>query len=416
MKKNIINLLFAIFILGTMCLTFTTLVTAESGDYAYLDATLLNQDPDPAEQGEYVDLRWKIVKEGNEKMNNINVHLNVDYPFFFDASDSPDKVIGTWSGWSEDEEYYILHYKLRVDEDALEDTYDVNLEFAHDETGFSTTKDFEIRVGDKKEPEFVLGNLITSPLKLVGDSEDNHIQVNLENIGDESAENVRMELKLPKGFTPSYGYSTRTNLGTIGLDTGKVGNFYFDIGEDIFQGEYNASVEIHYKESNDDDNVYNIINLDLPMYVSGKPMFEIQSIKTEPENIVPGDEVKLILQIKNIGDKDADSVSLRAFKESSQPFDFNEKSDFVGKLNSGESGDIILTLDIEPSANVKTYIVDLEIRSIYNDEVLIENEIIPLKIDEKTSYGWIYLIGVVVILSSGLVYFIKNKPKSKKRK
>ncbi len=410
--KNNIKIIFTVFILGLMSLSFSSFVSADFGDYSYLDVTLLNQDPDPAEQGEYLDLRWKIVKEGNEKMDDIQVHLNVEYPFFFDSSDSPDKVIGTWSGWSGEEEYYILHYKIRVDENALEDTYDVSLKINHDEYGSMTTRDYPIRVGDKKNPEFIIGQILTSPLKLVGDSEDNQMEINLENIGDETADNVRIDLKLPEGFTPSYGYSTRETLGSINSNSGKTGTFYFDVDENIIEGDYEGSVDVYYKESDDENNIYKVINLPLNISILGKPSFEIESFKTIPEEVKAGDEVKLIFSIKNVGTKEGDSVSIRAFKESSQPFDFNEKSDFVGKLKPGELGEAILTLDINNDASLKNHIMDVEIRSVYNDEVLIENETVNLRINESNPTYWIFVLIILVVIG-GLIYFKKYKTRKK---
>lgn len=419
-KNNFGKPTFMIVMVFTMCLSFTSFVVADSDDFAYLDITLLNQDPDPAEQGEYLDLRWKVVKRGNKQMEDITFNLELEYPFFFDQTDEAEKKLGSWKGYSDDKEYYILHYRVRVDDEALEDTYDIKLKISHDIDGVYVAKEFEIEVGDKKNPEFVLGNLVTSPIKLLADTDENKLQATLENIGDENAETVRMELELPEGFTPTYGYSTRANLGIVEAGGSKTGTFYVNLDETVSQGEYDGMITIHYKEANDDDNEYKIIKLPLSIPVNGKPMFSIESVKTIPETIREGNDVRLLLTIKNTGAKEAESVSIRAFKESSQPFEFEEKSDFIGKLKPGETGEAVLKFKIEKGANVKTYLLDLEIRSIHNNEVLIENEVMPIKVqngEEKGFFSKSPVIGtliIVLIVGLGLGgYYLFRKHKKK---
>lgn len=419
-NNNLGKQIFMMVMILTTTLSVTNFVVADSNDFAYLDITLLNQDPDPAEQGEYLDLRWKVVKMGNERMEDITFNLELDYPFFFDQSDQAEKKIGSWKGYSDDEEYYILHYKVRVDEEALEDTYDVKLKITQDIDGVYMTKEFEIEVGDKTEPEFVLGTLVTSPIKLLADVDENQLQVTLENIGDEDAETVRMELELPNGFSPTYGYSTRANLGTIGAGNSKVGKFYVDLDETVTQGEYKGMIVIHYKEANDKDTEYKTVKLPLSIPVNGKPMFSIESVKTIPEKVREGNDVKLLLTVKNIGTKEAESVSIRAFKESSQPFEFEEKSDFIGKLKPGETGEAVIKFNVEQGANPKTYLLDLEVRSIYNNEVITENEVIPINVqngEEKGFFSKSPVIGTLIIILivglglGGYYLFRKNNKK-----
>jgi len=185
-----------------------------------------------------------------------------------------------------------------------------------------------------------------------------------------------MELELPEGFTPTYGYSTRANLGTVDAGDSETGTFYIDLDENVMQGEYEGMITVHYKEANDDDNEYKTINLPLSIPVNGKPMFTIEEVKTVPEKVRAGDNVQLLLTIKNTGTKEAESVSIRAFKESSQPFEFEEKSDFIGKLRPGEMGEAVIKFSVDQGANLKTYLLDLEVRSIYNNQVMTEGEVI----------------------------------------
>ena len=412
MKKE-----FFIIALSFAILSMSFFVSAGDYDYNYLKMTLLNQDPDPAAPGEYLELRWKIEKEGNNEISDLSFKLDVDYPFYFDESDSPVKYVGGWEGWSDDDEYYTLYYKIRVNENAIEDIYKVKLTAnIGSMKDLSYSKEFDIRVANAIKPEFVVGSITTSPTKLLADSEENALQITLENIGEENAQVVSVELELPEGFTPTYGYSTRTNLGTVASDGSAVGTFYVDLDETVAEGEYDAFLNISYKEADDNFNEYKTIQLPIKIPVNGKPMFSIESVVTKPGKVVAGKDIEVLLTIKNFGTKEAESVSVRAFKESSQPFDFDEKSDFIGKLKPGESGEAILKLSIDSDANEKTYLLDVEVRGLYNDEVLTENEVVPLNVHKKNYLVTILVVVAVLALVAVLLIRVKRKHGSKIRK
>jgi hypothetical protein len=349
--------------------------------------TFLNQDPDPAEPGKYVELRWKLEKTGNGRINDIRYFLDVDYPFSFDPSDNPERNLGDWEGVPDNEDFITLFYKVRVDEDALEGTYKVRLRSMYNFQDSFVEKEYEVRVGDMKRPEFVLGQLTTAPAKLVSDTEDAELDVELANIGDGDAENVVVEMELPDGFTPSFSYSDRYALGTIPAGTSKTAKFFVDVAKDLPGGPKEARMRVTYKEADDDDNEVKmrIINLDIPL--RDKPMFEITSVNFSPESVLPGSDVEILLEITNEGGEEADSVTVRAFKESSQPFEFNEKSDFIGKLRPGETGQAILSLSVDAGANEKTYVIDLEIRGVEGEDVIVQERTIDIEVGTFGSQG-----------------------------
>lgn len=360
---------------------------AQNLDTARLTETLLNQDPDPAEPGKYLELRWKVEKFGNALITGLVYELEVDHPFFFDDSDTPSRDLGNWEGLSDDQAFVTLFYKLRVADDAVEDTYKVRLKRRIGTGDVWVMKEYDVRVGDREVPKFVFGQLSSSPTRLASDIDDAEIKVELANIGDGDAENVVLEMVLPEGFETSYSFSDRTALGTIPAGTSKTATFYVDIGKDVAGGSHRAMVRISYKESNDDENEVKtkMMNLDLPL--TEKPMFEIENVSLLPENVVPGTEAELRLSIRNVGGEDADSVSVRAFKDSSQPIDLIEKSDFIGKLKAGEVGEAILKIGIEEDAESKTHLIDIEIRAVDDDEVIVQERTVSFQVNGQDQTG-----------------------------
>lgn len=349
--------------------------------------TFLNQDPDPAQPGKYVELRWKVEKTGIDEISGIEYFLEAEYPFFFDPSDEPARNLENWKGYSLDNEFHTLHYKVRVDEDAVEDTYTLRLKRKTAETDVTVIQKYDIRVGEKNRPEFTLGQLSTSPMKLASDTDEAKISVEIANIGDGSAENVVVEVAFPEGFDPSHSYSYREALGTFGPGMGKTATFYVDIDKDVTGGEHIAKLSINYKESDDKDNEMKNKVIDLLLPLKDKPQFEIESVLTDPEIVMPGDTVELRINLLNAGGTEAESVSVRAFKDSSQPFDLFEKSDFVGKVKPGETGEAILKLNVDNNANPKRYTLDLEIRAIDGEEVIIQEKTMTILVDGNVTSG-----------------------------
>ncbi|HOZ35921.1 MAG TPA: hypothetical protein PLK55_02980 [archaeon] len=390
---------------------------ADDLDTASLKVTLLNQDPDPAEPGEYVDIRFKVEKFGNNPLTNISFVLEPEYPFLFDDSDVPERNIGTIKYASGDDWYYNLKYKLKVDSEALEGTYDLKLKYEVNNSNVKNIVEFNIAVGDATKPDFVAGNIISSPTKLVPDTDSAQLNIEISNIGDEDAQNVVAKLNLPTELIPTYSYSDRSNLATIASGTSKVAIFYLDVDKIAESKIYSVPLIITYKEKNDNTNEYKTKTINIEIPIKEKPVFKVTQIITEPVNAAPGDKVKIIINLQNTG-KDAEAVSLKLYKESSQPITFDEKTDYIGTLDKGETGTGIISLEIDKDAELKDYLLDLEIRAIDGEQVIVQNETISLKVsksNKQLSIIWM-VFGIVILVSAAAGFYFYNKSKEDKKK
>jgi len=84
--------------------------------------------------------------------------------FLFEAGDSPDKDLGPSTGTSDTNLFYVLHYKLRIANNALKGTYNVTLNW---NTGNGwAKKEYPIYI-DPKSADFVVGALLTFPENLL---------------------------------------------------------------------------------------------------------------------------------------------------------------------------------------------------------------------------------------------------------
>jgi len=400
--KKILLFLF-LFVLATNTVFANT-------DNAFVRINLLNQDPDPANPGDYVEIRFKVEKFGNNIIEDLTFELDPKYPFYFDAIDTPIKSVGNWGGFSEDDEFYTLYYKLKVDEDAIEGTYDLDLYTYETDRESRTKSTYKIRVDENQDPNLVLGKLTSTPIKLLSDTTQNRINIEILNIGNSKAQQVLTKLVLPEGFESSYSFSTQDNLGNIEANSQKNSMFYIDIKDTVQPGSSSAMLEVSYTK--DDSDELKTLEIPINLDVKSKPQFELESVNFDAEQIFPGQTVKVTFDLRNIGENTVESVSLRAFKETSQPIEFSEKSDFLGTLEKNEQGQAVLVFDVEEDATSKKYIVDVEIRSIYNDEVFIQQEQMSFFVSPKqNSFDnrniVTIVLGVLVVIL--IVLLIKKK-------
>ncbi len=387
-------------------------ITGATGSKVQMN--FMYQDPDPAEAGKYIDLRWQIVNTMGGTLDNLRFRLDAAYPFLFEAGDSPDKYLGTSAGTNDKEVYYVLHYKLKVADSALKGTYNVTLGWTTGE-GW-TKKDFPVYI-DPQKSDFVVGALETSPEKLIADTDEAKLSVNIENIGKGNAENVKVKLLLPSGFKPTYSYSDEDSLGIIEKGGSKKATFYVDTDENVTDGEYDAKLDITYRDENDETNQYRTKTLDLKIPIKPAPHLVVESVSSTPANLVPGSKADILVKVRNNGNEKAETVSLRVFKDSSQPFEFSEKSDFVGKLEPGESGDAVVRLTVDKTAAAKKYLLDVELRGIDQKEnVVIFSRTVPLTVVAETGPPLMnssLLAGLAVVLGAiGVVFYLKNIKKS----
>lgn len=388
--------------------------TAFAGDefgYSKLTETLLNQDPDPVEAGEYVELRFKVEKEGNEELTDIQYELVPEYPFSFDQSDIAIKDLNDWTANSDAKEYYILYYKMLVDKNAVADTYELSLFQTSTNPEVRREIKFDVRVEEKKTPNLIIGLIDTNPKKVVADYDEAKFEMEIVNNGDEMAENVIVSLDLPQGFEESFGYSTLANLGTIDAGDSKNAIFYLDTLEGLKQGSYPTQISINYTEDNDDSkqNYLSVLPVDLKVF--GKPEYEIVDVILD-EGLSGGDNAEVRIVVKNVGSKKAESTSAQVFKDSSQPFDFDDKTDYIGELDIGESGDAVFTFLIEENAVTKDYKLDIQIRSIVDGEVLVDEKSITIPVQEKQKESFLnlqYVLGGLVLFVGAGAYSVGKK-------
>ena len=165
------------------------------------------------------------------------------------------------------------------------------------------------------------------------------------------------------------------------------------------------------------------------MPVQGIPQFSISNIKTEPTKVTQGSSVILKINLKNIGEKEGKDTSIKVFEKSDQPFEFKEKTNYIGTLKSGEIGTSVFKFNVEGDAIPTKYLLNIQVRTVYDGKVLVSEETIPISVYGKeggitnimtgavigANGVEVVLLGLLIPLVLVLLFLIIVLKKSKKR-
>lgn len=387
-----------IFIMVMMLLMVSSALSAVENPI--LKVSIAKTDPLIVESDNYFDLWVKVDNLGNADANNAVVEFVDNYPFA--VENDKVEVIGLLGSQND----YVVQYKVRVDSNAIEGNNILKIRYSVDGKIFSE-KEFNIMVEDNSA-SLVIGSIKSSPLNLIADTKDAKLTINLQNIGESKAKLISAKIILPNGFESSNSFSDIASIASIDADDSADADFYIDIDENISQGVYPATLIVSYKEDNNADYFSKTLDINLP--VKASPSFEITNVEFDTD-ITQKAIVSMIVTLKNIGGKDAESVSLRAFENAGLPIEFDEKSNFIGTIKSGESGQAVLKFTVDKEAVLKNYLLDLEIRAVSNSEVIVFDkttsfDIVNAKNSSKTKY---LLVGAVLIGLAGYFYTRKTK-------
>jgi uncharacterized membrane protein len=379
----------------TLCLILISIPIDAKSDSLEIDDYVIDYSYDDARAGETFRLTVTITNQDNIERTNVVFNLDLNNPF--DALGDDSWNIGNMSI----DESKTKTFRIEVDEDVDETDFDVDFDLEDD---IINEEDF-LEIELNKAVDLIIGDVKSLPTTLMPDTDDIKLSITVENTGDEDAEFVRGSLILPNGFSASDSYSDTINLGVIKAGESKTADFFVDTSKSLDSREYTGILRINYESSN----IKESENLQFGLPVKGRPLFSILSIGTEPLNLMPGDEGTLKITIINNGQEDGMETSVRIFENSDMPFEFDDKTTFIGSLRPGQQGTGILNFAVIDDANANNYIVKVQIRTVSENDVLISEENIEINVKEKEGSGFGVVLVIFYIIIIGVVGFFLYK-------
>jgi hypothetical protein len=259
MKKIIGLFLVLMFFFSLACFSAATSISPQ------VTATLLNQDPDPVQQGDVVEARFKIENLGGATSESVVVEILPKYPFTLYSGEAK-KDIGKLRAGQTGADAVIVDYKLKVDELAAEGDNEIELRLL---TGYQTSisyvnNEFLIDVNDYDVPNlkvFVKENTILS-----GNSRG-EITIEIANVDVADVKFLELTL-LPNEEYMLLSSSNYVYLGDVDSDDTESEDFEIYV-KDIKENKLTIPVNLKYQDSNENKYEQNV-NLNINIYSSGE--------------------------------------------------------------------------------------------------------------------------------------------------
>ena len=111
---------------------------------------LLNQDPYPATQGEYVKLVFQLQGMENTDCGKVTFELQNKYPLIFDPNSTTRYEIDSGTFKTDYNSSPILSYKVRVDKDAVDGDNPIQVQYSFRDGQVDLLKQFNLNIGNSQ--------------------------------------------------------------------------------------------------------------------------------------------------------------------------------------------------------------------------------------------------------------------------
>jgi hypothetical protein len=221
---------------------------------------LVNQNPDPAEPGGYVEVRFKVENIGRGVAKDVVFEIMPEYPFSLDPGANAKIRIGDIEARQVGEEAYIIYYKLRVDKKAVQGRNAIKLRYSTDNgVTWKIVEPFDIRIG-AHNPILSVDSIELTP-EMIEPGKTADVTVKLKNLANSFLKNIRVKFVVLRAkYTATSLSYEEIPLSPIGSSDEKVIDF-LDAGEEkelTFQliadpdaetGVYKVPLQISYQDS-----------------------------------------------------------------------------------------------------------------------------------------------------------------------
>jgi len=385
-------------------------------NFHILKIGMLNQIPDPAEPGKYVDIRFKFENNGSKTAENIEAEILPQYPFSLDPGTDGIKKVGSLNTQQKGDKGVIIKYRIRVDKDALVGQSDIELRYRVDNGAWITPPEFEIDV--QPFDAILLLDKVASNPGIIRPGEKAAVDITFKNIAGILLKKIRVKIKLGGVPLAPIGSTNEEVIEKIGKD--EVASVRFDlIGEpDAQSGVYKVPVEFAYY-----DNLGNIYNRNstIGLIVGSEPdLLTNIDATTIHQSGEPGEVTikivnKDVNEIKFLNAKLAESGDYRIISP-------NEV--YVGNIDSDDYETAEFKMFVKKTKDKKIVLpVTLEYKDANNKEYIdeLKLELQLYDASEAKKFGLVngngkigIFITILIVVVGFFIYRIWRKRKKKK--
>tara|TARA_Y100000310_G_scaffold307978_1_gene350627 strand:+ start:1239 stop:2105 length:867 start_codon:yes stop_codon:yes gene_type:complete len=188
---------------------------------------LINQDPDPVNAGDVVEIKFKIENYWETTRDNVIIEIFPEFPFTL-YSGSTKRNIGTLEGRQISSDSVIVDYLLKVDKDAVDGDHEINVAVNVGNTYWEYDDMFYI---DVKKEKLNLKTYIRSSDIIIAGSKGS-VSLELANAGGYNIEFLELIL-LPSTDYKLLSTSNYAYIGDLDSDDTESEEFSIYVSEGI---------------------------------------------------------------------------------------------------------------------------------------------------------------------------------------
>lgn len=302
-KIIVLAFLFVLFsILFSTSLIYAAVVSYSS---PMITATLLSQSPDPVEPGQVVKVKFKIENAGKETYDDVIAKINLKYPFTI-YNDIAEKNIGMLRGRSTGADAVVVEFKLKVDEKAVEEETELELQIWVGEGAVSYTDD-EFLIDIQTHDAVLDITSITSEPEQIAPGETAEINILVKNLADSLLKDIQFKLNFDSASLPLAPYQSSSEKRISQLQTNYQNSLTFQVIADpgAAAGLYKVPLNITYYDEK--GTKYSVSDV-LAVTIGEAPLLRAYIKKSDV--LQDNKNGKITLEIANAGSSDVKFLEL----------------------------------------------------------------------------------------------------------
>jgi hypothetical protein len=302
-----------------LALPITGASAATYVDASSINVDLISQSPNPARPGETFELSLSIQNIGNENLDNIVVELEPEYPFSQVSGESLTRTISYLNARQEDDDATVLRFKLKVDADVSDDTYEIDVVVRDDTTGSTKTTPIDIQVRGKEYAQ-----IVTISKARIDLAKEEPLELIITNIGNSPLQNMVVSWEEESGvILPVYSDNTKY-IKYLGVGESVTISYTIMADVNAVPGLYQIDISLEFEDYNSNTTE---INTRAGLFVGGETDFDV----TFSEGT--GGEVSL--SVANVGNNEAYSVKVMIPEQENYQA-VGSSASIVGNLDIGD--------------------------------------------------------------------------------
>ncbi len=373
-----------------------------------IKVTLMSQDPDPVEPGQIVTVKFKVENNGSQTSKDVIIKLMPQFPFTI-YGDIAEKNIGQMKALATGADAAIVEFKLKVDDNAVEEDTELELAAFMGDSGVSyTNNEFLIDI-QTHDAVLAITDIATEPSPIAPGS-TGKITVMVKNTADSLLKDIKFKLDMSGSSIPlaPYQSSSERVISQLNSNFQQTMTFTVIAKPDAVSGLYKIPINISYNDEKGTSYTQTDV---LAIVIGERPRLNAYIKKSTVQQA--GKNGKVTLEIANTGNTNLKFLELTLLPSEDYQLITPSSYFYLGDVDSDDTE----SEEIEIYVNEDVEQLKLPVKLNYADannqpfQQQFELELQLYSTSELKKFGvisesnaWIYILVVILVLFGALLY------------